>query len=105
MNPQNNLVNVTMAGIQCDNEACDFHDDDVSFEDYKQWLKEPCPKCGEHRLTEADMKTANELMTLSGMLKELGEDLLTGNDLDGERVEVELKMKGDGSVSFGEIIK
>ena len=41
-------------GIKCDNPKCDFVDMSVKFEDYKDWVNKPCPKCGANLLTEID---------------------------------------------------
>lgn len=38
--------NVIVKGIKCDNPECDFKDMSVNFEDYKNWVNRPCPKCG-----------------------------------------------------------
>lgn len=94
-----NVIDLTIVGIKCDNESCDYDNNDVKFSDYEQWLNKPCPECGENLLTEADLEVANEMIDMANMLNSLGLDVLPTD----ERVEVELKMKGDGSVEIGDI--
>lgn len=51
-------------GIKCDNESCDFADDSVEFEEYKDWVNKLCPECGSNLLTEADMKSVTLLIKI-----------------------------------------
>lgn len=62
MNNQN--VKLISRGIKCDNPKCDWIDDTVPFDNLKDWLNKPCPKCGENVLTDEDFKNA-EIVSLS----------------------------------------
>lgn len=50
-----NFVDFNVQGIKCD--ACDYKDETVKFEDYKDYINKPCPQCGANLLTEADVDT------------------------------------------------
>lgn len=45
-------VELAISGIQCDH--CEFKDDSVKVEDYKDWLNKECPECGFNLLTQKD---------------------------------------------------
>jgi hypothetical protein len=51
-------LQVKISGIKCDNKKCDFADKSVPFEEYKDWLNKPCPKCEHNLLTEKDYNIA-----------------------------------------------
>jgi hypothetical protein len=41
-------------GIKCDTEHCNYHDDEVKFEDYPKYINSKCPVCGSNLLTQQD---------------------------------------------------
>ena len=49
----NEIVKIKqIGGIKCDNPSCDFRDESIPVEDYKNWLNKPCPICGSNLLTK-----------------------------------------------------
>lgn len=115
------LIDIQVGGLKCDAEGCDYTDTDAKMEDYEQYVNAPCPKCGAPLLTEEDMAAVKQMHEMADLINGMGDDifgLLDGLDpevveaLENElpegvaidsRVQVELKMKGDGSVEFGEL--
>ena len=50
-----NVVEIVGGGLKCDNPNCEWHDDSIKVEDYKDWVNVPCPSsCGSNLLTEDD---------------------------------------------------
>jgi hypothetical protein len=114
------LIDIQVGGLKCDAEGCDYTDTDAKMEDYEQYVNAPCPKCGAPLLTEEDMAAVKQMHEMADLINGMGDDifgLLDGLDpevveaLENElpegvaidsRVQVELKMKGDGSVEFTE---
>jgi len=69
-------IEITESGLQCDNTQCDWTDESVMFDDYKQWLNKPCPKCGQNVLTEEDYTNAEILRNTINAINALSpEDL------------------------------
>ena len=64
-------IEFTGGGIVCDNPACDYEDNTVLVEDYKNWINKPCPKCGENLLTEQDLIDHNFFIQVTNLLNEL----------------------------------
>ncbi len=64
-------IEFTGGGIVCDNPTCDYEDNTVLVEDYKDWINKPCPKCGENLLTEQDLIDHNFLMETANLLNGL----------------------------------
>ena len=62
------VVRFIGGGIKCDNPECDFADETVRVEDYKDWLNKPCPKCGSNLLTQADYDNVQMLSNLVDMV-------------------------------------
>lgn len=58
-----------VSGIKCDH--CDYKDESVKVEDYKDWLNKPCPKCGANLLTEADYNNVQYLLIAGQMANEM----------------------------------
>lgn len=54
----------TIKGLKCDNPACSWRDEGITFEEYAHWLNRPCPLCGQNVLTDADYDTAQFLMKI-----------------------------------------
>ena len=61
-------------GIKCDH--CDYKDNSVKVEDYKDWLNKPCPKCGENLLTQEDYNNALYLIEATNLINEIPPDSL-----------------------------
>ena len=64
-------MEVTEGGIQCDNPSCDWEDETVTFENSKEWINRPCPKCGENLLTEEDYHRSEVLHATVDFMKTL----------------------------------
>lgn len=82
---------ISIRGIKCD--SCDFQDQTVKFENYKEWLNKPCPKCGDNLLTEKDYEMVNELSKRYEMVtpEELSVGLIAKYSGDGTG---KLKLEG-----------
>lgn len=64
------------SGLKCDNTECDWRDDSVVFDNYKEWINKPCPKCGENVLTEEDYELAEVLRKTAEFINSLSEEEL-----------------------------
>ena len=83
-------------GIKCDNPKCDFADMSVKFEDYKDWLNKPCPKCGSNLLTQKDYDNTKILMKITGAISNLFGDIPD----DTPKSRIKINMDGTGKVEF-----
>lgn len=50
-------IEFTQSGIKCDNPECNWRDDNVKAEDYKDWIDKPCPNCEANLLTQEDYES------------------------------------------------
>lgn len=90
--------NVIVKGIKCDNPECDFKDMSVNFEDYKNWVNRPCPKCGANLLTTKDYNACRALLHISNFLNKI---IKVPNDYNGEEdVVMHVDMDGSGVPTF-----
>lgn len=93
-----NAVDTTIRGIKCDNPNCDFSDMSVSFENYKEYVNRPCPKCGCNLLTEHDYNVCKAMMKMTGWLNKL---IKVSDDYDGsDDVKMEVNLNGTDSTTF-----
>jgi len=90
------LLNITVSGVKCDTDGCDYHDDSVQLKDYEQWINKPCPKCQANLLTEADYGTVQAVLAATAEINALG---LPDS---GERVTLKLEMNGTGAITVKE---
>ncbi len=89
-------VDLKIGGIKCDNPNCDFRDDSVSVEDYKDWINKPCPKCGANLLTKKDYKTTKRIIKLCKIFNKI-----FPNDYNAEdQVKGKISMNGTGKVDI-----
>lgn len=58
---EEDTIKVHKWGLICDNPICDWRDDIIDFDDYKNYVNMACPKCGENVLTKHDLKNAKRL--------------------------------------------
>jgi predicted nucleic-acid-binding Zn-ribbon protein len=86
-------LGLLIKGIKCDN--CDYRDDDVSFDDYPQYLNKPCPECGENLLTQADLDATKKLIDAVKILNKL---IPRAHD-DELELHIPLQMNGSGSIN------
>ena len=61
-------------GLQCDSPSCDWTDETIEVEDYKQWLNASCPKCGENVLTQEDLDSVLKVMEMVDLINALPEE-------------------------------
>ena len=54
-------IEIKESGLVCDNPKCDWKDETINYDSYKEWIDKPCPKCGENLLTKDDYKRAEEV--------------------------------------------
>ena len=88
-------------GIKCDTVGCNWHDDDVSVNDYQIWLNKPCPVCSGNLLTQKDFDTVVRTIVISKKLdrwcnKWLPEFLL--RRLDAGETNHKFDMDGSGKI-------
>ena len=83
-------------GIKCDNPKCDFADMSVKFENYKDWLNKPCPKCSSNLLTQEDYNNTKILIEVTNAVNNLFGDV--SDDLPKSRMKI--NMNGTGKVEF-----
>lgn len=83
-------------GIKCDNESCDYRDDNVPVEDYCNWLNKACPKCGENLLTQADFNNVKMLMNMAKVFGDMFGDV----EPDADQEYVKIEMNGTGGMNI-----
>jgi hypothetical protein len=71
---QEERIQVSSGGLQCDNPACDWTDPTVKVEEYKDWLNAPCPKCGENVLTKEDLTNTLMMRSIVSMINAVPEE-------------------------------
>jgi len=94
-----NNIDLNISGIKCDAPGCDFINESVKMEDYKNWVNRPCPKCGANLLTQADLDAVNDLVEKANYINslELPEEFLKN------RARMEGSLDGSGIVKWGDI--
>ena len=96
-----NIINFIGGGIKCDNPECDFVNQEVKIEDYKDWLNKPCPKCGSNLLTQADYDNVQMLLNLVDIINENKDIFPDTEDMQNNSDEmstVTFNMNGTGSM-------
>ena len=63
-------LELSIKGINCDNGECNFRDDEVKFENYKDWLNKACPECGENLLITEDYNKCLLMIKVAAMINE-----------------------------------
>ena len=91
----NKLVEITISGIKCDNEDCDYHDDSVDRDNYPAYVNKPCPECGANLLTQEDYDTVVLLEKLQVDL-----DVTIPKDFFGDDDEASFDVEMNGSGTF-----
>lgn len=85
-----------ISGIKCDNSKCDYQDMSVRFEDYKDWVNKPCPKCGANLLTEIDFINVTMMMTAIESVNKQYPDGIK----DEETISASVQMNGTGRIEI-----
>lgn len=83
-----NNIEVIESGLKCDNPRCDWKDKTILFDDYKEWINAPCPKCGMNVLTEKDYENAELLRFMADVANSISPEKLNeiGSNIDVEEV-------------------
>lgn len=91
-------VTLNISGLKCD--SCDYKNMSIQLEDYPNWVNNPCPKCGENLLTEADYESVQMMVRLTSMFQPMPvhENTADGLESKEEMVSLELKMDGSGEI-------
>lgn len=101
----NNNITFYGGGVKCDNPHCDYVEQSVKIEDYKNWVNKPCPKCGANLLTEADYKNVQLILRIVNFLNKIGNII---NKIpprkkvpsENERATLTFQMDGSGKIDM-----
>lgn len=91
-----NALEMIIGGLHCDNPNCDYVNENVNVEDYEQWVKVKCPKCGDILLTEADYRNTKFLL---GVV-DLANKIYPKRNDDDKTAFMDVKMDGSGKMEF-----
>lgn len=91
-----NALELQVLGIKCDNENCDYKNEDVKVGEFDEWLNKPCPECGENLLTEADLKAMKFLLKITNFLNRI---LPKPKESDKKAV-MNIEMDGTGNMDL-----
>lgn len=90
-------VRLTIKGLRCDANGCDYRDEKVGFD--ASWIDSPCPKCGASLLTREDYESIQLIIAAVAVTNaEVGPV-----PEDGKFVKLPITMDGTGSVLMGDI--
>lgn len=92
-----NKTTIKISGIKCDNPKCDFADSSVAFEDYKDYVNQPCPLCGENLLTKKDYRNCKRLVRITNIINRF--NLNSGENT----VSLSFEMNGTGKINIKDI--
>lgn len=100
-------MELTISGIKCDTNHCNYRDDDVKFTDYPQWLNKQCPICESNLLTQKDYDYClrmDKFIRIINILKWVNPFFYIGSVYrflkgDKEYNNVQIKYENDGSVT------
>lgn len=97
----NEIVEIKqIGGIKCDNPSCDFRDESVPVEDYKNWLNKPCPICGSNLLTKKDYKSVKRLLSTIKIINKIGKILPIPKTMLQPSTTCRVEWDGSGNPSF-----
>ena len=97
----NEIVKIKqIGGIKCDNPSCDFRDESVPVEDYKNWLNKPCPICGSNLLTKKDYKSVKRLLSTIKIINKIGKILPISKTMLQPSITCRVEWDGSGNPSF-----
>ena len=86
-------IQVKNKGLKCDNESCDWTDETVTVDDYKDWLNKPCPKCGENVLTSEDYTNVMNVLAIIDVFNNLPEEVMKELETNSEEKSKEFREK------------
>jgi len=91
------MITITITGIKCDTEGCDYRNDDVNSTNYLDWVNKTCPKCDSILLTQDDYDAVLAMEELEASLDlDIPDDIL---DLGGES-KFDVDMNGSGTIQL-----
>lgn len=76
---ENKNAELTSGGLKCDNVNCDWIDESVTLDDYKNWIDKPCPKCGKNVLTREDYMNVQMVIATVDILNSISPEELLEN--------------------------
>lgn len=92
---------IDVEGLKCDAKDCDYVDENITLEEYEEYLNKPCPKCGANLLTQEDIAAVKVMIKMIDMLNEVG---LTSDNPDDYKT-YKADMDGTGKVDLNEVEK
>lgn len=84
-----------ISGLKCDTPSCDYRDDSIKADNYERYINEPCPKCGESLLTQADYDIVQKYLAIAESLNKVFGEVAD----DSPVVRVSLGLDGTGKVN------
>jgi hypothetical protein len=69
-------IEMKSTGLLCDNPVCDWKDESIGLENFREWLNAPCPKCGSNLLTEEDLTNVEAMIFTTNFINSLSQDKL-----------------------------
>ena len=92
---EENVFDMEMSGIQCDNHECDYMEENVHQDNYKDWVDKPCPKCGENLLTQADYEAAVKMIKAMEGMNALADILGLAPSESEDSIEASFRIQSD----------
>jgi len=93
-------IELSVLGLKCDAEGCDYFNEKVTVDDYELWVNAPCPECGANLLSEADYELTKTISEFSDAINEI---FPPGSFPDEPRASFTLEMDGSGIPEVGDL--
>lgn len=90
-------MELNIYGLKCDNPSCDYQDNSIQLEQYKDYINYPCPKCSSPLLTQADYDTTMTIIQSVKLAEKLG---LNTNGNSEEMYKMSVQLDGTGIPKF-----
>lgn len=90
-------MELNIYGLKCDHPSCNYQDNTIQLEQYKDYINYPCPECGSPLLTQADYDTTMEIVAAATIIKQLEEKNPQPSD---EMHKVSVRLNGSGVPEF-----
>lgn len=71
-------IKLINTGLKCDNPTCEWEDETIKVEDYKDFINAPCPECGENILTQEDLDNMTKVHEVMNFVNSLDRETLDG---------------------------
>jgi hypothetical protein len=69
-------IKLINTGLKCDNPTCEWEDETIKVEDYKDFINAPCPECGENILTQEDLDNMTKVHEVMNFVNSLDQETL-----------------------------